>query len=876
MPDTPGTINFPTSLDTAVTLFEVANRAYTTMSGSIGAGDLSISVANGSLLPSTGAITLTDSLTAPTKIEHVIYTVNSSNTLTVPTGGRGFGGSTAQSWSGTVYVRVRALAQHHSTLRSAIIALETKLGAGSATATANTVLRGTGSGTTDFGTISNAYVASDAAIALSKLATVTASRAMISDVSGVVSASAVTATELGYVSGVTSAIQTQIDGKQAAFGSQTANYVYAGPTSGGAASPSFRALVSGDLPSHNQAWSTITSTPTTLSGYGITDAQPLDGDLTAIAALTTTAFGRGLLAETNAASLKTTISLGNVENTALSTWAGSTNITTLGTIAAGTWNGSVIGSAYGGAGTVSGILKANGAGTVSAAVSGTDYAGAGAVTSSGLTMATARLLGRSTASTGAIEEIAVGSGLTLSAGTLTATGGGITVGTTTITSGTNTRVLYNNSGVVGEYAVTGTGNAVLSASPTLTGTVSAAAATFSDTISLTSTTAANNKITQGAAINIGTTSTDGIILQNTTAAAAGAQQYSPRLRFTAQGWKTTATAASQTVDWIVENVPVQNSTNPTTMLTVAPQVNGGGYLSTPLGFFYQPTGPVVGMGRDGGSGSGPVFFGTFNSLAGTGGAIRTAIDVSGDEIYFTQNSSRQYRFANGIGLRITPNNYLAWTSDASTMASPDLFLRRSAAANLAFGNTAAASPVAQTLSVQDGTGTNTAGATFSLQGSLGTSQGAPGRIHLKGGALIAASGTTAQTAVDRAILNATKVLTNNSATTITNVTAAASGSAGGQLGYYIEVTDGTDYQYEVGVVSFGVTNKGGVFSGNTCTKFGNHQDATSGTLTVTFAISGANPAVLSVNANSSLSPSTGYPRIVYWMMSGSNQAVSIQ
>jgi hypothetical protein len=36
------------------------------------------------------------------------------------------------------------------------------------------------------------------------------------------------------------------------------------------------------------AWSSITSTPTTLSGYGITDAQPLDADLTAIAALTGT------------------------------------------------------------------------------------------------------------------------------------------------------------------------------------------------------------------------------------------------------------------------------------------------------------------------------------------------------------------------------------------------------------------------------------------------------------------------------------------------------------------------------------------------------------------------------------------------------------
>ena len=44
--------------------------------------------------------------------------------------------------------------------------------------------------------------------------------------------------------------------------------------------------------------------------------------------------------------VKTDLSLNNVENTALSTWAGSGNITTLGTIASGTWNGSVIASAY--------------------------------------------------------------------------------------------------------------------------------------------------------------------------------------------------------------------------------------------------------------------------------------------------------------------------------------------------------------------------------------------------------------------------------------------------------------------------------------------------------------------------------------------------
>jgi len=44
------------------------------------------------------------------------------------------------------------------------------------------------------------------------------------------------------------------------------------------------------------------------------------------------------------------IGLGNVENTKLSTWAGSANITTIGTISSGTWNGTAITATYGGTG----------------------------------------------------------------------------------------------------------------------------------------------------------------------------------------------------------------------------------------------------------------------------------------------------------------------------------------------------------------------------------------------------------------------------------------------------------------------------------------------------------------------------------------------
>lgn len=63
-----------------------------------------------------------------------------------------------------------------------------------------------------YGLILNANVDPAAAIALSKLATVTASRVLVSDVSGIITASAITTTTLAFLD-ATSSIQTQLDAK---------------------------------------------------------------------------------------------------------------------------------------------------------------------------------------------------------------------------------------------------------------------------------------------------------------------------------------------------------------------------------------------------------------------------------------------------------------------------------------------------------------------------------------------------------------------------------------------------------------------------------------------------------------------------------------
>lgn len=87
---------------------------------------------------------------------------------------------------------------------------------------------------------------------------------------------------------------------------------------------------------------------------------------------------------------------------------------------------------------------------------------------------------------------------------------GLTVGTTSIASGTDTKVLYNNAGTLGEYTISGTGNVAMTTSPTFTtpalGTPSALVGTniTGTAASLTAgnaTTLATSRNLNGAAFN---------------------------------------------------------------------------------------------------------------------------------------------------------------------------------------------------------------------------------------------------------------------------------------------------------------------------------------------------------------------------------------
>jgi len=104
--------------------------------------------------------------------------------------------------------------------------------------------------------------------------------------------------------------------------------------------------------------------------------------------------------------------------------------------------------------------------------------------------------------------------------------------------------------------------------------------TVNNYLGIGSTAAPNSRLdvtTDG--LGVTQTNTSGILLSNNTAAAVGAQQMSPGLRWRGNGWKTTATAGSQTGDFLADVLPVQGATSPTGQWVLKQSINGGAYTN---------------------------------------------------------------------------------------------------------------------------------------------------------------------------------------------------------------------------------------------------------------------------------------------------------
>jgi hypothetical protein len=209
---------------------------------------------------------------------------------------------------------------------------------------------------------------------------------------------------------------------------------------------------------------------------------------------------------------------------------------------------------------------------------------------------------------------------------------------------------------------------------------------------------------------IAATSTDGLILSNTTAAAAGAQQYSPRLRLNGRGWKTNATAGSQTVDFVLENQPVQSTVSPKPSLVISSQANGGSY--NPLIYVVQDTTNIPAATDSA----------TFlHSASGTRGLFLNGgmvLCVGGSGTVTAPTSDAGTIVGAGVKLR---NSYMyAWSAGTDPGSTLDTALARNAAGVVEVNNGTAGQWGALKAGVRDsGTTTTTNGLTIGHQ-STGT------------------------------------------------------------------------------------------------------------------------------------------------------------
>lgn len=197
----------------------------------------------------------------------VIYTTDGNNNV-IPFAGGG-GGSSA----------FNAITSGTNTTAAMLVGSGASLGvSGTGTITANAIVDGT---------IVNADLNASAAVALSKLAALTINRALVSNGSGVIGVSAVTSTELGFVSGVTSAIQTQLNAKEPTI---TTLAITKGGTGQATANDALNAL----LPSQTTSAGKFLATDGTNTSWEIPADTYLNKSMDNVDAVTTMPSGTNL------------------------------------------------------------------------------------------------------------------------------------------------------------------------------------------------------------------------------------------------------------------------------------------------------------------------------------------------------------------------------------------------------------------------------------------------------------------------------------------------------------------------------------------------------------------------------------------------------
>lgn len=383
-----------------------------------------------------------------------------------------------------------------------------------------------------------------------------------------------------------------------------------------------------------------------------------------------------------------------------------TDITATGTITSGTWNGTTIAVANGGTGST----------TASAA--------------------RVALLPSLTGNNGKV--LAVNAGQTDVEWITAAGGGGLTIGTSTIASGTSGRVLYNNAGVVGEMTTSGSGTQLaLTNSPTFTTPAlgTPASGTLTNCTGLPAASVLGGTL-GGAAYTLtgGTVTSSSPLLDMTQTWNAGGVAF---VGISLSITSTASASASNFLNFALSgtNNRVQISKLGTITLTSAGSSNN-----------------------------------TLTIANTDNHSITFASNALGNTLMFLGDTSGSGGPAQ-IRLGST-SNLVFWSTAGMLSGSADLTINREVAATLQTGDDTNGDAVDQTFKAADGiTGTDRSGGDMTIASGRGTGAGSASAVIFSTPTALS-TGTTAQTLTERARITSAGITIGSGGSAISKVLTA--------------------------------------------------------------------------------------------------------